>query len=157
MAKKVKPLPEGYTALTPYLVVDAADKAISFYTKAFAARELDRMTDPAGKIVHAVLEIGGAKLLLSDEFDATTNRSPKTLKGSTASVYLYVPDVDAVYKRAVAAGARSLMPLTDMFWGDRFAKIEDPFGHQWELATKIEDVSPAEAKKRGLAFFSRVR
>lgn len=155
MAKKVKPIPDGYTALTPYLVVGDAAGAIAFYQKAFGAREIGRLSGPGGKIVHAELEIGGAKLMLSDEFEATTNRSPKSLNGTTASVYVYVADADAVFKKAVAAGARSLMPPADMFWGDRYGKLEDPFGHQWSIATKREEVPPAEVKRRSDAFFSR--
>jgi PhnB protein len=141
-------------ALIPYLVVSGAPKAISFYKKAFGAKEVHRMAAPNGKIVHAELEIGTETLMLSDEFDETTGRSPKSLQGTTGSIYLYVKDADAVFKKAVAAGARVLMPMADMFWGDRYGKIEDPFGHQWAIATKVERLSSAEMKRRSDAFFA---
>jgi PhnB protein len=144
----VKPIPDGFTAITPYLVVNGASDAIAFYTKAFGAQELYRMLGPDGKILHAELQIGGARLLLSDENPAQGAVSPKGLKGSPASLLHYVADADAALARAIGAGATELMPPADMFWGDRFGIVEDPFGHRWQIATHKEDVSPADLKER---------
>jgi PhnB protein len=151
MASKVKPIPEGYHTVTPYLSIKGASDAIAFYKKAFGAEELVRMPMPDGRVGHAELQIGDSRLMLADEMpemgDAST-KSPRTLGGSTTGICLYVPDVDSLYKRAVDAGAKAKRPLTDQFYGDRSAVVEDPFGHIWTLATHIEDVSPEEMKKR---------
>jgi PhnB protein len=148
MPSDVKPIPDGYQTLTPYLVVDDADGAINFYTRAFGARELYRMAGPDGKIWHAEVEIGDSKLMLSDEFSEMGHRSAKTMGGTPVSLMMYVEDADAAFKRAVDAGATSIMPPETMFWGDRFAKIADPFGNEWQIATHVEDVSPEEMKRR---------
>ena len=153
--KQVKPIPEGYRTVTPYLTLRNGDRAIDFYKRAFGAKELMRMPGPDGKsIMHAELKIGDSIVLLSDEApDMGSCRSPESLGGASGSLFLYVKDVDAAFKRAVAAGCQVRMPVTDMFWGDRFGKLADPFGHEWGLATHKEDLTPAQVKKRAQAFY----
>jgi PhnB protein len=144
----VKPIPEGYHTATPYLPVDDAAEAIDYYKKAFGAKERGRMETPDGKIGHAEIQIGDSLVMLSDPFPQATTRTPKELGGTTASVFLYVEDVDAVVKHAVDAGATVTMEVADQFWGDRFGTITDPFGHSWSIATHVEDVSPEEMAER---------
>lgn len=144
----VDPIPCGFHTATPYLVVDDAAAALDFYVKAFGATVLSRMGGPAGKIMHAEIQIGDSKIMLSDEFPGMGNPSPKTLGGSAGGIHLYVADVDAGHERALAAGATSLMGPMDMFWGDRFCKVMDPFGHLWSIATHKEDLTPEEMEKR---------
>ncbi|HEX6162716.1 MAG TPA: VOC family protein [Vicinamibacterales bacterium] len=144
----VKAIPDGYYSLTPYLVISGAADAIEFYKKAFGAIETVRMPGEGGRIMHAEVQIGNSMLMLSDENPERGFMSPKSRGGATSSVMLYTDDVDAVFKRAVAAGARADMPPTDMFWGDRMGNLTDPFGHTWAIATHKEDVSPAEMEKR---------
>jgi PhnB protein len=144
----VKPIPEGYHTLTPYLAVDNAAQAIEFYKRAFGANERARMPGPDGKVAHAELEIGDSVLMLSDPFPHSTTKSPKELGGTTGSVFLYVEDVDAVFQQAVDAGATVTMAVEDMFWGDRFGSVTDPFGHAWSIATHKEDVPPEEMAER---------
>jgi PhnB protein len=148
MAGKVKPIPEGYRNVTPYLIVDEAAKAIDFYRKVFKAKERMRMPAPGGRIGHAELEIGDSVVMLADENPEMNARSPRSVGGSPISLLLYVEDVDATVDRAVAAGAKLKRPVADQFYGDRTGGIEDPFGHQWYLATHVEDVSPEEMRKR---------
>jgi PhnB protein len=147
----VKPIPEGYHTVTPYLAVDDAAEAIEYYTKAFGAKERVRMDAPDGKIGHAELEIGDSLVMLSDPFPQATTRTPKELGGTSASVFMYVEDVDAVVKKAVAAGATVTMEVADQFWGDRFGSVQDPFGHLWSIATHVEDVPPEEMAERAKA------
>jgi PhnB protein len=144
----VKPIPEGYHTATPYLAVDDAAEAIEYYKKAFGAKERVRMDAPDGKIGHAELEIGDSLVMLSDPFPQATTRTPKELGGTSASVFLYVEDVDAVVKEAVEAGATITMEVADQFWGDRFGSVTDPFGHSWSIATHVEDVPPEEMAER---------
>jgi PhnB protein len=152
-----KAIPEGYHSITPYLVVKDAAQAIEFYKRAFGAQEVARMAGPGGKgIMHAEIKIGDSHVMLSDEMPGTGATSPQSLGGTTCSLFLYVPDVDSTYRQAVSAGATSTMPVSDQFWGDRFGKLADPFGHQWALATHKEDVSPQEMKKRSDAFFAQM-
>jgi PhnB protein len=148
MPGKVQPIPQGYHTVTPYLVVNDAAKAIDYYQRAFGAKDVVRMDGPGGKIMHAELKIGNSMIMLSDEMPGTGNKSPRSLGGSPVSIFLYLEDVDSVYKQAVAAGAKADMPPADQFWGDRFGKLTDPFGHSWALATHKEDVAPEEMKKR---------
>jgi PhnB protein len=143
-----KPIPEGYHTVTPYLAVDGAADAIEYYKKAFGAKERVRMDTPDGKIGHAEVEIGDSLVMLSDPFPQATTRPPAELGGTSASVFLYVDDVDAVVRRAVDAGATVTMDVADQFWGDRFGSIRDPFGHIWSIATHVEDVSPEEMAER---------
>jgi PhnB protein len=145
----VKPIPEGYHTLTPALDVDNAAEAIEFYKRAFGAKERGRMDAPDGRIAHAELEIGDSTLMLSDPFPQASTRPPKELGGTSVNLFMYVEDVDTAFKRALDAGATETMPLDDMFWGDRFGTVTDPYGHTWSLATHVEDVSPEEMAKRG--------
>ena len=146
-----KPIPEGYQTLTPYLAVDNATEAIEFYKRAFGAKERVRMPGPEGTIGHAELEIGDSLVMLSDPFPQATTRTPKELGGTSASVFMYVEDVDATVRQAVDAGATVTMEVADQFWGDRFGTITDPFGHVWSIATHIEDLTPEEIEERGKA------
>jgi PhnB protein len=147
----VKPIPEGYHTVTPYLAVDDAAEAIEYYKKAFGAKERVRMEAPGGKIGHAELEIGDSLVMLSDAFPQSSTTSPKELGGTSGSVFMYAEDVDAVVKKAVDAGATITMEVADQFWGDRFGSIQDPFGHIWSIATHVEDVPPEEIAERGKA------
>jgi PhnB protein len=146
-----KPIPEGYHTVTPYLAVDGAADAIEYYKKAFGAEEIVRMDGPDGLIGHAEIKIGDSLVMLSDPFPQSTVKSPKSIGGTSASVFLYVEDVDAVVKQAVDAGAKIEMEPQDQFWGDRFGTIIDPFGHIWNVATHIEDLTPEEIAERGKA------
>jgi uncharacterized glyoxalase superfamily protein PhnB len=152
---KAKPIPEGYHTATPYLIIQGAANAIEFYKKAFGAKELVRMPGPGGKLMHAEIQIGDSPIMLSDEFPEYGTRSPKTLGGTPVGVFLYVENVDAVFRQALTAGAKELMPVQDQFWGDRYGKLEDPFGHQWQLATHQEDVAPEELARRAAAASSQ--
>ncbi|HWC12030.1 MAG TPA: VOC family protein [Acidimicrobiales bacterium] len=144
----VKPIPDGYPQITPYLLVDDAAAAIEFYASVFGATERLRMPAPGGKIGHAELQLGDSLLMVADEFPETGGRSPRTVGGSPVIVSVYVEDVDAVFERAVQAGATALRPVEDQFYGDRTAQLEDPFGHQWSVATHVEDVPPDEMERR---------
>jgi PhnB protein len=146
--KAVAPIPAGHPAISPYLIVDDATRALEFYKKAFGARELMRHAGPDGRIGHAELRIGDSIVMLADEHPEVNARSPKTVGGTPVSLHLYVKDVDAVARQAVGAGARVTRPVQDQFYGDRSGTFEDPFGHQWHLSTHIEDVSPAELRRR---------
>jgi PhnB protein len=148
MASKVSPIPAGYHTATPYLTLSDCARAIDFYKKAFGAQEIMRMQGPPGKIGHAEIKIGDSFIMLSDEMPGGGNRSPQSLGGTTSSIFLYVQDVDAAYKQAVDAGAKADMPPVDMFWGDRFGRLTDPFGHSWAMATHKEDVAPEDMRKR---------
>ena len=153
----VKPIPEGFHTITPYLTVRGADRAIAFYRKAFGAEVLGRMNGPDGKsVVHAELKIGDSRLFLGDEVPGMECSSPETLGGSPTGIYLYVRDVDETFRTAVAAGATVKRPVEDMFWGDRSGSILDPFGHKWDLATHREDVPPEEMQRRGQEFFKKM-
>lgn len=155
MAKAVKPVPEGYHTVTPYLVVKDAKRALEYYRKAFGAETKMSMPSPDGRVMHAEMRIGDSMVFVSDEFPdmAPQIRAPESTGGMvTGSIFLYVPDVDAVVKRAVGAGARVTMPVADMFWGDRFGKVADPFGHHWGIATHKEDVTPQEMEKRSAEY-----
>jgi PhnB protein len=147
----VKPIPEGYRSVTPYLALDDAAEAIEYYKEAFGAKERGRMEAPGGKIGHAELEIGDCVVMLSDALPQFAAKSPKELGGTSASILLYVEDVDAVVKQAVDAGATIEMEVADQFWGDRFGTVRDPFGHMWSIATHVEDVPPDEMAERAKA------
>jgi len=146
-----QPIPEGYSTISPYLAVDDAAEAIEYYKKAFGAEETERMEAPGGKIGHAELKIGDSHVMLSDPFPQASTTPPKELGGTSASIFMYVEDVDAVVQKAVAAGATVTMEVEDQFWGDRFGSITDPFGHNWSIATHIEDLTPEEIEERGKA------
>lgn len=140
----VKAVPDGMHTITPHLVCRDATAAIAFYEKAFGAVELARLPGPQGKLLHALLRIGDSPLMLVDEFPDWGALGPQSLKGSPVTIHLYVEDVDGAVERAVAAGAKLTMPVADMFWGDRYGTVEDPFGHRWSIATHIRDLSPEE-------------
>jgi PhnB protein len=144
----VKPIPEGYHSVTPYLCAKGASQAIEFYKKAFSATERMRITQPDGRVGHAELQIGDSIIMMADEFPEMGVRSPKTLGGSPVSIHLYVDDVDAMFRQAIAAGAIEKRPVADQFYGDRLGGIEDPFGHTWWISTHKEDLSPKEIEKR---------
>jgi uncharacterized glyoxalase superfamily protein PhnB len=145
----VSAIPEGSHTITPHLVVKGASKAIDFYSRAFGAREHYRVGGPGGLIGHAELQIGDSLIYLADEWPEGGSRSPRSLKGSSVVIHLYVDDVDSRFQRAVAAGAKVTHPLMDMFWGDRYGQVQDPFGHLWSMATHKEDLSPEELARRG--------
>jgi PhnB protein len=145
----VKPIPEGYRMVTPYLAVEDAAGAIEYYKKAFGASERVRMDAPGGKIGHAELEIGDSLVMLSDPFPQSSTKPPNEVGAATSSVFMYVEDVDAAVKKAIDAGATIVMEPEDQFWGDRFGTIKDPYGHIWGIATHVEDVSPEEIERRG--------
>jgi uncharacterized glyoxalase superfamily protein PhnB len=144
---QVKPIPDGMHSVTPHLICAGAADAIDFYKKAFNAIELARLPGPNGKLMHGSIRIGDSIVMLADEFPDMGSLGPKSLKGSPVSIHLYVADVDAFTERAVAAGAKVTMPLADMFWGDRYGQLEDPFGHRWSVATHIRDVTPEEMQQ----------
>ncbi|HVS11890.1 MAG TPA: VOC family protein [Planctomycetota bacterium] len=152
-----KPIPEGFHTVTPHLVVDGAAQAIDFYKRAFGAEELGRMPAPDGKkLMHAALRIGDSMLMLADdfpEFCGGVARNPKALGESPVTLHLYVQDCDAAMKRAEQAGATVTMPLADMFWGDRYGHVKDPFGHTWSIATHQRDVSPEDMDRESKKVF----
>jgi PhnB protein len=148
MAVQVNPIPSGYHTVTPYLTLNDCARALDFYKKAFGAQVLVRMDGPPGKIGHAEIKIGDSMIMLADEMAGGGTRAPQSLGGTTTAIFLYVNDVDSSFKQAVDAGAKAEMPPTDMFWGDRFGKLTDPFGHSWAMATHKEDVAPEEMRKR---------
>ena len=144
----VNPIPEGMHTVTPHLVCAGAADAIEFYKKAFNAEERVRIPGPeSGKLIHASIRIGDSSVMLCDEFPEWNSFSPKSLKGTPVTIHLYVEDVDAFVKRAVEVGAKIIMPVDDMFWGDRYGVIEDPFGHHWSVATHMREVTPEELQE----------
>jgi len=144
MSEKVNAVPEGFHALTPHLRVRGASEAIEFYKRAFGAEEITRMPGPDGKLMHAELTIGDSRLMLCDEFPDWGALSPQSLNGTGVTIHVYVQNVDAAFERAVGAGATVKMPLSDMFWGDRYGVVVDPYGHEWSIATHIADPTPEE-------------
>ena len=153
----VKAIPDGYYSLTPYLVIKGAAEAIEFYKKAFGAVETVRMPGPGGRIMHAEVKIGNTMLMLSDENAERGYLSPATRGGATSSVMLYTDDVDATFKKALAAGAKQQTAPEDMFWGDRMGAVQDPYGLTWTIAQRMRDVSPEELKKGQEAFAQRMQ
>jgi PhnB protein len=150
----VKPMPDGYPRVTPYLIVDGASAAIDFYTSVLGATERMRMPAPEDKVGHAELEIGDSVIMLADESPEMDARGPRTVGGTPVSLHVYVEDVDSVFERAVQAGAKALRPVEDRFYGDRSGGFEDPFGHRWDVATHVEDVPANEMQKRAAAAMS---
>jgi PhnB protein len=151
---KVKPVPEDMPAVTPHLVCEGAASAIEFYKKAFGAKEVARLPGPDGKLMHAQITINGAPIMLVDDFPDWGSLGPKALKGSPVTIHLYVENVDAVVAQAVKAGATVTMEVADQFWGDRYGRVVDPFGHHWSIATHVRDVDPkdyaSEMQKMGV-------
>jgi PhnB protein len=148
MANKVKPIPEGYHSITPYLVIKGAAAAIDFYKQAFGATEIMRMPQPDGRVGHAELKFGDSVVMLADEYPELQVVGPKTLGNTSVGLLLYLDDVDKAVERAVSLGATIKKPIADQFYGDRTGTIEDPFGHKWTLAVHIEDVSQEEMQRR---------
>ena len=144
MTAKVQPIPEGMHTVTPHLICEGAADAIEFYKKAFNAEETARMPGPGGKLMHAAVRIGNSTVMLADAFPEHGGLGPKALKGSPVTMHVYVTDADAVFERAVAAGATVRMPIADMFWGDRYGQVTDPFGHHWSIATHVRDLTPEQ-------------
>jgi len=142
-----KPIPDGFHSLTPYIVCNGADRAIAFYKKAFGATELMRVPTPDGRLMHASIKIGDSIIMLNDEFPEMGALGPKARKGTPVTLHLFVGDVDAAFDRAVKAGAVIKMRVQDMFWGDRYGQIEDPFGHSWSLATHQRDMTAEEIQE----------
>ena len=147
----VKPIPEGYPRVTPYLSIDGASAAIDFYTKVLGAEERMRMPAPGGKVGHAEIAIGDSVIMLADEFPEMEFRSPKSVGGTSVTIHVYVEDVDAVFERALKEGATSVRAVEDQFYGDRSGQFDDPFGHRWNIASHVEDVPPSEMEKRAAA------
>jgi uncharacterized glyoxalase superfamily protein PhnB len=144
MTAKVQPIPEGMRTVTPHLVCEGAAEAIEYYKKAFNAIETARMPGPGGKLMHAAVQIGDSVVMLVDAFPEWGSMGPKALKGTPVTLHMYVPDVDATFAQAIAAGAVERLAVTDMFWGDRYGQVVDPFGHVWAIATHIRDMTPEE-------------
>jgi PhnB protein len=151
MPTAVKPVPDGYHTATPYIICRGAAKAIEFYKQAFGATETMRLAGPGGRIGHAEIRIGDSTIMLADEHPEMGAKSPQTIGGTATSILLYVADVDAVFQRAIAAGATVERPVEDKFYGDRMGGVIDPFGHKWYIGTHKEDVSPEEIARRAAA------
>jgi uncharacterized glyoxalase superfamily protein PhnB len=152
-----KGVPAGYHTMTPSMIVKDARKAIAFYERAFGAEDVEMMTSPDGRVMHAELRIGDSKLMLGEENPAWPMfKSAETMGGSPMSLFLYVPDVDAALERATRAGATVEMPVQDMFWGDRYGKVRDPFGNVWGLATRVKEMSPEEIRRAGEAWMAQM-
>lgn len=153
---QVKPIPDGFHSVTPHIICSEAGKAIEFYKKAFGATEICRIPGPDGKsIMHAEIQIGDSRVMIAQENPAWQCKGPITLGGTPVTIHLYVNDADATFKQAVAAGANGAMPPADMFWGDRYGKVIDPFGHHWSIATHKEDPTPEEMQKRMEEMFAQ--
>jgi PhnB protein len=155
MPRKVNPIPQGYHTVTPSIVVRGAEKALDFYRKAFNAEETLRMPGPDGKIIHAEFRIGDSVMMLGEEMPDMGGKSPQALGGSPVSFFIYLENVDEAWQRAINAGAKQVMPLADMFWGDRAGCVDDPFGHHWWLAQHVADLTPEEIKRGQEEFFSQ--
>lgn len=152
-SKKVAFIPKGYNSVTPYLIIENAAKAIEFYKDVFGAKEKMRMGRDGNKVGHAELQIGDAKIMLADECPEMNANGPKTFNGSPVSIHVYIKDVDNVVNRAVSLGANLIRPVENMFYGDRAGGFEDPFGHKWFVATHVEDLTPAQIRKRSAEMF----
>lgn len=158
MARAVNPIPPGMHTITPHLVIRDAARAIDFYKQVFGAQETGRSLSPDGRIMHAALKIGDSMLFLNDEFpEHGGGGGPQALGGTPVTLNLYVEDADAVFNRAVDAGAEVRMPIADQFWGDRYGMLRDPFGHSWSIATRKEDLTPDEIRARADAFFAAAK
>jgi PhnB protein len=151
-----KPIPEGYQSVVPYLAVDDAKKAIEFYARAFGATERSRMEGPDGLIAHCELQIGDSVVMLSDPFPQFATKPPKELGATSVGLFMYVEDVDDAIQTAADAGATITAPAADQFWGDRFGQVQDPFGHQWQIATRVEELTPQEIGRRSQEFLASI-
>jgi PhnB protein len=155
MTHQVKPVPEGFHTVTPHLVIKGAAEAIEFYKKAFDAEEISKLPGPDGRLMHGAVKIGDSIVFLVDEAPEWGSRGPQSLGGTPVGIHLYVKDVDAVFERAVAAGVTVKMPVENMFWGDRYGVVTDPFGHNWSLASRREDLTPDQIAKNAEAVFAK--
>ncbi len=144
----VDPIPMGFHTVTPHLIVAGAADAVEFYQQAFGAREISRLRGPRGKLMHVEMHVGTSRFLLADEFPERGALGPRAIGGSPVAIHLYVEDADATFERAIAAGAKAIVPLENAFWGDRYGQIEDPFGHRWSIASRIEDLTREEILTR---------
>lgn len=151
----VKPIPDGYHSITPYLMIKGASEAIEFYKRAFGATEIFRLSHPNGQIGHAEIKIGDSSVMLADPCEQGAFRTPQSLGGSSVALHVYVEDVDAQFAQAVSAGAKAVKPVFDQFYGDRTGTLQDPFGHIWFLATHKEDIAPEEISRRAEALFQQ--
>lgn len=151
MATNVKPIPDGYHSVTPYLIIKGAATAIDYYKNVFGATELFRMAGPDGKVGHAEVKIGDSPIMLADEHPELGHVGPQTLGGTPVGIMIYVDDVDTMFNAAIAAGGQQVKPVEDQFYGDRSGTLKDPFGHMWTVATHVEDVAPEEMEKRAAA------
>lgn len=157
MARAKSPVPEGQHTISVHLVCKPADKALDFYKQAFNATELGRFKGPDGKIMHATLKIGDSLFFLNDEIPSPDGgKSPLTLGGTPTTINFYTPDSDRIFKQAISAGAKEIMPISDQFWGDHYGVVRDPFGHNWAIAHRVEDLTEAEMNKRGQEFMSKM-
>ena len=158
MAKAKSPVPEGQHTISPHLTVKGAPQAIEYYKKAYGATEVHRSLGPGGLIMHAALKVGDSMFFLNDEMPMPDGgKSPFAFGGTAVTINLYVPDADKIYKQALAAGAKETLPIADQFWGDRYGIVTDPFGHKWAIATRKEDLTPAEMDKRGKEFMAQMQ
>ncbi|MGI8731927.1 MAG: VOC family protein [Pyrinomonadaceae bacterium] len=151
MTTNVKPIPEGYHSVTPYLIIKGAAAAIDYYKNVFGATELFRMAGPDGKVGHAEIKIGDSPIMLADEHPELGHLGPQTLGGTSVGIMIYVDDVDTIFNAAIGAGGQQIKPLENQFYGDRSGTLKDPFGHMWTVATHVEDVAPEEMEKRAAA------
>lgn len=151
----VKPIPDGYHSITPYLMIKGASEAIEFYKRAFGATEIFRLSHPNGQIGHAEIKIGDSSIMLADACDQAEFHPPESLGGSSVALHVYVEDVDAQFNQAVSAGAKAVKPVLDQFYGDRTGMLQDPFGHIWFLATHKKDITPEEINRRAEALFQQ--
>lgn len=154
-SSSVKPIPAGMHSITPHLACSNAAEAIEFYKKAFGAEELMRLPGPDGKLVHACLKIGDSQIMLADAREECGMKGPDALGGTPVSIHLQVEDVDAVFNQAIEAGATLIMPVMEMFWGDRYGQVDDPFGHRWSVASHVRDLSFEEIQAGMLAMFEQ--
>ena len=150
-----KTIPDGFSSVTPHLVIKDCAKAIDFYKKALGAREIYRSLMPDGRVMHAMIQIGNAFVMMADEFPDMGAVGPLTLEGTPCSLHIYTDDADKLFNQAIEAGATPIMPINDMFWGDRYGQIKDPYGHSWAIATHKKDVSPEEMEKAAKEMFSK--
>ena len=155
MAQAVKPVPIGYSTVTPTLICKNASSALDFYKKAFGAKEISRFTDPKGHIAHAELQIGSSRLMLSEEYPEMDARGPQSLGGTPITLMMYVEHVDELFHQALLAGAKELRPVKDQFWGDRAGTLVDPYGHRWMVATRVEEVAGKELERRAATAMSQ--
>lgn len=151
----VDAIPNGFSTITPHIVIKDCAKAIEFYKKALGAKELYKSLMPDGRVMHAMIQIGNSFVMMADEFPEMSSVGPTTLGGTSFVLHIYTDDADKLYKQAIDAGSIPIMPVSEMFWGDRYGQIQDPYGHRWAIATHVKDVNPQEFEKIATKFFSK--